>query len=193
MLAQAQEIIDKHGPDDEEEEEVGNEAAQGKTPENSKRTASETVDFDTKAARNNVEAPGGYNSDNTDSEECPSVSEAEEDADVGEVEGAGRVRKGRTLGLEKREAGDKKIKVVTIADGVASGNASDFSFSFSEPGAASGAEEGVSNEGKGDGVPKGKRQRKARAAVKGVSKAELKSKLAAVAFERALRVAEVLA
>lgn len=200
MLAQAQEIISKHGPDEEEEETAASREAS--TPA-IVEPAHETVD------EQSVPVPSGYNSDSTE--------DGEDNDDDDSSSGDGQ-----------EVVGDKKAVALPgagVNNPPPAGAASGFSFSFSDANAAEvsnatsadatvvrHADGGTSSSnddgGSGDDGDQGveasapveggqpsavnKRPRKARAALTGQAKAAAKTKAGAVAYERALQVAEML-
>lgn len=190
MLAEAQEIISKHGPDEGEEETAASREAS--TPA-SVEPAHETVDEEEKS----VTVPSGYNSDST--------VEGDDDGD-----GQGVLGENKAVVLPGQ--GDNPPPAAGAGDAPGS-----FSFSFSgastaeakstpvdatvresDGGSSSSDDDGdegvegsasVASGGPGAVV---KRPRKARAALTGEDKAAAKAKAAAVMYERALQVAEVL-
>lgn len=172
-MGQAQEIIDKHGPAEEEEKEAVSEPAQI-TPLPGQN--GETVDFDDRDDSTSTAAatPSGYNSDS--SESC---SSSDENAALEGSTGKKRKPHQKSESLrDPKESADKVVKACTTgAKHSADGDDND------------------GGEGEVDGVTKmaNKKRRKERVALTGESKAEVKAELATVAFERALRVAEVLA
>ncbi|CAM9565973.1 unnamed protein product [Scytosiphon promiscuus] len=209
VLAAAQEIIDKHGPDEGEEQTA---AAREAAREAAEAEAAAASAVEVEAADETVAVvPSGYNSDSTD--------EGEEDigADKDNV-GAGKGDEGGRAGVV--------VPPVAVAAGGSGGSKGEFAFSFFDANAAkstappqnsvattrddsdssdsSGSssddssdddddEEGMSaNSAAESSAPATKKPRKARSALTGQSKAEAKAKVAAVAYERALQVAEML-
>ncbi|CAM9355071.1 unnamed protein product [Ectocarpus sp. 8 AP-2014] len=185
VLAAAQAIIDKHGPDEGKEQTAAEREA----------AAAEVATADDEIVTNETAAvvPSGYNSDSTDDDE--------EDNDGGAVAGA-------------RQTGGEGGVAAPPPAAARTGNAGEFSFGFfdgtaeeatsktaaKEESDSDGSSSSSDDEEGGDGggavealAPATKKPRKARSALTGKSKAEAKAKAAAVAYERALQVAEVLA
>ncbi|CBJ29807.1 conserved unknown protein [Ectocarpus siliculosus] len=185
VLAAAQAIIDKHGPDEGKEQTAAEREA----------AVAEVTTADDETVTNETAAvvPSGYNSDSTDDEE--------EDNDGGAVAGA-------------RQTGGEGGVAAAPPAAARTGNAGEFSFGFfdgtaeeatskttgKEESDSDGSSSSSDDEEGGDGggavealAPATKKPRKARSALTGKPKAEAKAKAAAVAYERALQVAEVLA
>ena len=171
VLAEAQAVIDKHGPDEGEEQTA---AAREAAVPSAARAEIETVD-ETVADEPAVVVPSGYNSDSSEEGEEGSGDTAAEN-----MKGNAMIPKESPPEVAPTaEAGEE-------SDGV--GDSSDDSSSDSDE---------VAVEGKGAEVegptPAGKKPRKkARSALTGDSKAKAKARTALMAYERALQVAELL-
>lgn len=204
MLAVAQDIIDKHGPDEGEEQTAA-------AREAAREAAEAAAAVETVANEPTAVAPSGYNSDSTD-------EGAEEPGE--DVEGIAEAGKGGEQGAV--------VAQQAAVGGAGGGGGSEFAFSFFDGNATEAArlpemaveqppkkqsgsdssssssssddsddsdEEEVGGNGGvsvGASTPATKKPRKARSALTGQLKAEAKAKAAAVAYERALQVAEVL-
>lgn len=173
VLEQAQEIIEKHGPREEHEKEVVSEPAQITPPPGSRAETAkkgEIINFDDDPAP--AAAPSGYNSDSS-----TSSSSDDENAAPGE--------ESDKRGLNGKEAGKSSTPGAKPS---VDPSKEMFAFGFSHTAASidGGNEQDVTKKAV-------KRKRKERVALTGDAKAEGKAQIAVVSFERALRVAEVLA
>lgn len=166
MLAEAQAVIDKHGPDEgEEQTAAAREAAAPAAP-----AEVEAVD-EIVADEPAVVAPSGYNSDSSEEGE-----ESSDDTAAQDIKGT---EKSPPVVAPAVEAGDESD----------SGSSSD---SDSSSGSDEGAAEGKGAVVEVSTQAGKKPRKKARSALTGDSKAEAKAKTAMMAYERALQIAELL-
>lgn len=195
VLAEAQDIIDKHGPDEGEEQTASAREAAREASAAEKKKSDENSAIEPAA---NISS--GYNSDSTEDE----------------GDGSGVAEGLSTQGI-KHGAAVPKAQGVTTSDGgnAPSASSKGFAFAFSEGNISnangtspeqlgdveasdSDSEDGGSSEGEvteegSSAAAVRKKPRKARLALTGQPKAEAKAKAAATSYRRALQVAEVLA
>lgn len=200
MLAEAQEIISKHGPDEEEEETAASREAS--TPA-IVEPAHETVE------EQSVTVPSGYNSDSTED------GEGSDDDHSSNGDGQGVVGDKKAVALPGAgasnppsasaaggfsfsfsDANSAEVSNATSADATVVRHADDGSSSSSDDdGSGDDGDQGVKANAPVEGGQPGavnKRPRKVRAALTGQAKAAAKTRAGAVAYERALQVAEML-
>eukprot|EP00903_Cladosiphon_okamuranus_P008163 g7862.t1 len=210
VLAAAQEIIDKHGPDEgEEQTAVEREAAREAAALEVATPGPVDVEEESAASVAAV-APSGYNSDSTDEgEEGESDSRGNAVGAAGE-QGGGGVAAAPQAGVEGVGGGEfsfsffggKAPETISVGaprqkqrldsdsgDTSSSGDSSDDDDDDDQEENGAGGADGAAQAS----APAEKKRRKARSALTGVLKAAAKAKAAAVAYERALQVAEVLA
>ena len=172
VLAEAQAVIDKHGPDEGEEQTAAAREAAAPTAATEVEAVHETV-----ADEPTEVAPSGYNSDSSEEGEEGSGETASED-----MKGGAKVaEESRPEVAPTAEAGEESDS------GSSSSSSSSDSSSDSDGGSVE--KRAVVKAS----PPAGKKLRKkARSALTGDSKAEAKARTAMVAYERALQVAELL-
>lgn len=170
MLAEAQAVIDKHGPDEGEEQTAAAREAAAPAAAAEVEAVDETVDDDEPAQA----APSGYNSDSSEEGE----------------EGNGETTAQDNLqgGTKIAEESPQEVTPTAEEEESDSGSSGDSDEDAEENKEAVG-EKGAVVEAS---TPAGKKPRKARSALTGDSKAEAKAKTAMVAYERALQLAELL-
>ncbi|CAM9233916.1 unnamed protein product [Laminaria digitata] len=176
VLAEAQVVIDKHGPDEGEEQTAA--AREAAAPAAAAAGAEVEEVNETVADEPAQVAPSGYNSDSS------------EEGEEGSGETTARDIKG---GAKIAEVSPPGVAPTAEAGGESDSRSSSDSDSSSDDS----GEDAVEEKGEGGVVevlaPAGKKPRKkARSALTGDSKAEAKARTAMVAYERALQVAELL-
>eukprot|EP00904_Undaria_pinnatifida_P002311 jgi/Undpi1/12080/HiC_scaffold_4.g01778.m1 len=179
VLAEAQAVIDKHGPDEGEELTAAAREAAAPAAAAEVEALDETFADDEPAQV----APSGYNSDSSE--------EGEESS--GETSAQDNVQGGTKIAEESPQ---EVTSTVEAGEGVDSGSSSGSSSDSSSDSDEDAKEDKEAVGDKGAVVeavtPAGKKRRKARSALTGNSKAEVKARTAMVAYERALQLAELL-